>query len=279
MHRDVRSHLKLFIVVCAACSSKSSEPAKGSAAPPPAPAPEPARAPKPAPPPPVDLPAAGVSKLVVRPTTDPNNRIEVEWNALARAATVVCREDAYNLVSFDTGDSDGLPKGTHDLVWHPQPFVTPPTACEVRFHDEHRRVIARACYHDGRLDPTGCPGGLLPPPKMPDPVQGISVEGSTLHVDGKSVDVTALVTKIADMPERTVKATLTCDGIRGTLVDDTMHFNELADGDTVFARFSFDMAKPAPSHPQKCQLDFTDPKKLATFCIAEGSTNPGPCPT
>jgi hypothetical protein len=227
---------------------------------------------------PIDLPAAGVSKLDVHPAIDPANRIIVEWNALARNATVTCREDAYNLVAFDTADPDGLPKGSHELEWHPDPFVPPPTTCEIRFYDDHHRVLARACYQHGRLDAAEC---SLPLPKVPDSDDGkaVDVEGASLHGDAKSVEVDALVTKIAQfIGPRAFQFALTCDGSKGTLGNDTSHFAEVEPGDTVFARFNFQFAKPLPKFPpDKCELAITDPKKVGTFCIAEGSTNPGPC--
>lgn len=267
-----------LIIVLAACSSRSSAPSNGSAAPPPPAPPAPLKQLEPAVVP-VDLPAAGVSKLVVHPTIAPSNRITVEWNALRRDASVACREDAYNLVAFDTGDPEGLTKGSHELEWHPEPFVPAPATCEVRFRDEHHRVLARACYQHGRLDPTACALARPKQPESPD-AQGINVEGASIHGDARSLTVQALVTKIAEFPPRTFQFALTCDGVKSKLVEETSHLSELEAGDTVFARFTFDLARPlAKMPPDKCQLEITDPKKLATFCIAEGSTEPGPCGT
>jgi hypothetical protein len=245
------------------------------------PAPPKVEAPQPSAP--VDLPSAGVSKLVIHPTVSPANQIVVEWNALRRDASVACREDAYNLVSFDTGDPDGIAKGSHERVWIPDPFATAPTACEVRFYNEHHQIIGRACYQHGAVTPSDCPGAALPPPKMPDELDAklLNVEGASLHVEGKGVSLRALMTLAASLRGRHLAFALRCDGVDGHAITDTTHLAQLDAGDTVFVReLPFDMAKALPkSPPDACELRVTDGGKLVgRYCIAEGSTNPGACP-
>ena len=224
-----------------------------------------------------------MSKLVIHPTVSPANQIVVEWNGLRRDATIACREDAYNLVAFDTGDPDGIAKGSHEQVWIPDPFVPAPAACEVRFFNEHHQVIGRACYQHGAVTPSDCPGGALPPPKMPDDVDArlLNVEGASLHVDGKIVSLRALMTLAAALRGRHLAFALRCDGVDGHAITDTTHLTQLDAGDTVFvSELPFDMAKPLPkTPPSACELRVTDSGKLVgRYCIADGSTNPGACP-
>jgi len=121
-----------LVVALAACSTRH-EPAPaagsgsghggGSAS-----APVATKAPEPARIAPLELPAAGVAKLVVHPAVDPASHIIAEWNAKDRSATIVCRVEAYNLVAFDPHDPDGLAPGAHQLEWRPDPFVSAPKA-------------------------------------------------------------------------------------------------------------------------------------------------------
>jgi hypothetical protein len=273
VHRDVEAGMKRALLLMMACSSKSAAPSAGSAAPP-APVVTPAPAMKPAPPPPmVDLPAAGVSKLVVHPTNDPANEMFAGWNALARNVTMACREDAYNLVSFDGGDPDGTAAGTHRLVWIPDPFVTAPHLCELRFYDDKNRITARACWRDGELQPQECP---MPRVKVPEPAVVVNVEGASVHSTGKTVELRALVTLEAEAPGRHFAFALRCDGVAGKPFDNADVLARLDAGDTRFVRLMFDLAKPVAA-PKQCQLDITDPKRVSTFCIADGSTEAGPC--
>ena len=158
-----------------------------------------------------------------------------------------------------------------------------PTACEVRFYNEHHQVIGRACYQHGAVTPSDCPGGALPPPKMPDDVDAklLSVEGASLHVDGKSVSLRALMTLAAALRGRHLAFALRCDGVDGHAITDTTHLAELDAGDTVFvSELPFDMAKPlSKTPPAACELRVTDSgKQVGRYCIADGSTNPGACP-
>lgn len=281
------------MVACiAACSSKHAPPAtttgsgavqrSGSAASGSASAP--AAMKPPLPPVALDLPAAGVTKLVVHPANDPASDVVADWNAKDRDATVVCRVEAYNLVAFDPHDPDGLGPGQHQLEWRSQPFVSSPKACEIRFVD-HGKLLASACWHPGRLEPTACPGGDLPPPKRPEHVNALNIEGSTLRLSGKDVRIDALVTREAEMGPHETHFALRCDGAEAkTASDDTERVAAAGEYETVFATLLFTMPKPLTAPPKACELRVLvkhagqkQPVVDGTFCIHEGSTEPGAC--
>jgi hypothetical protein len=281
-----RALLGGLIVAMGACSSKSKAPppaptgGSGSAA-----AAVAMKPPEPPPIRPIDLPAAGVTKLTVHPTVDPSNEIVADWYGKDRNATLVCRVDAYNLVAFDPREREGLAPGEHTLMWTPQPFVIAPKVCEIRFVD-HGKLLAAACWHPGRLDPTECAGGDLPPPKQPEHVAIYNVEGSTLSVSGNDVAISALVTQEAALEDNhETHFALRCDGAGAkTVSEDDDRIAAIGAERTAFASLQFTFAKPVQNPPKACELRVlvkraSLPKPIVdgTFCIHEGSTDVGKC--
>jgi len=267
----------LLCVVLAACSSR-----KGSPPPPPAPVVKADAAVARPPSPPIDLPEAGVAALQVVPVAGAaKGMLDVRW----RAATIypvgmVCRIEVYNLACTQWGSGGG----TLDRAFRytPEPFVLEPHVCEIRFLAGHApdapvRVAARACYHDGTLMAGACATGTFPPPKLPAGM-AIDVQGASVHVrPGSRLELKALLT-VAE-PIEPVKFDVSCDG--NTNVDDGYGYvpvEKLSAGETLFGSTAFQMKQPVAADPKQCELHVVAKgKTLGTFCLSEGSTEPGPC--
>lgn len=269
-----------LVVALVACSSKKTEP------PPPAPAPrvvKPVAAiPRPAlkSSPPIDLPDATITQLQLmsvlaeRPGGyEPLKGVfDVRWQAHdPRDSTAVCRLEAYNLVT--TGRRDDSMVGKYEAIYRLDPFVLDPKVCELRFFDAHEKVIARACYRDGTMTAGACPAGTFPAPKLPNGM-AVGLEGASAHVMPRALEVRALVTAGGAVePELTV----TCDGIASTAPS---ALPAIGAGETRYITVSVTLPKPLAADPKQCELRVTSKgKPLGTFCLAEGSSQPGPCGT
>ncbi|HSN25143.1 MAG TPA: hypothetical protein VLT45_02625 [Kofleriaceae bacterium] len=292
----------LLVLALAACSSTSgSKPASGSAEgstrakPVPAPAPAPA----PAPPlprptmkasPAIDLADAAITKLRVMPFVSMERNgsasiekgvFEIEWTSEKRYdAVTVCRIEAYNLAYSGMQDlNDSAKPNEHDALYRPDPFVIDPHVCELRFSDG-KTIVARACYRDGALDAGACPAGTFPPPKLPEKM-AIDVQGASLaRTNGGGVQVKAMFTVGKALPDTKTSFSIVCDGIASQPDpgEGFVPLSRLLAGETLFTwQLSFFMKKPLTKLPTKCELTVTNKTTLGTFCIHEGSTEPGRC--
>jgi hypothetical protein len=271
---------RLVIAALAACSSKKQ--------PPPPPAPPPVAKPDAAVASPrpamhsskaIDLPDTPIAQLQLFAVVaqrdggyeSENGVFDIRWHAPETQDTaVVCRVEAYNLAC--TGKPDESMVGQHDVRYRTAPFVIAPKVCEVRFFDAHRKVVARACYQDGPMTTGACPAGAFPPPKLPDRM-AIDVQGASAHVMPTSLEVRALVTTAAaQQPELAVS----CDGIASTA---PVALPAIDAGETRYIVVPVAMQKPLAADPKQCELRVSSKgKALGTFCLAEGSTDSGPCP-
>jgi hypothetical protein len=295
---------RLALLLVAACSSKSSPPppahgsagSSGSAVVTQAPAPM--KPPLPPPPTmksskPIDLSEAGITQLELIPTVSAGKpgkgTFDIQWKSPRPIESgVVCRVESYNLAYFSMPDTnDSLEHGQHSVFWHPDPFVVDPDVCEVRFVGARRATIASACYRAGNMTEGPCPAGTFPPPKLDSgqvlDIQGASVQtnvnGTTNKRDG--LNIRALYT--VAVPLDHVSFDATCDGVTSQpeTAEDFVPPEKLRAGETTFAyTMPLNMNKPlAKEHPDKCEVHASQKgKRLATFCIAEGQTDRGPCP-
>jgi hypothetical protein len=290
---------RIACLVVAACSSKSSPPppaqgSAGSAVEKPAPK----RPPLPEPPTmksskPIDLADGQIKELQLIPTVSASGpskgTFDIRWRSSKPVESgVVCRVESYNLAYFSMIDTDdSLAKGQHSVFWHPDPFVIDPEVCEVRFLDAKHATIASACYRAGNMTEGPCPAGTFPPPKM-DPGQVLDVQGATVYAitngtthvrDG--INIRALYTVAAPLDHVSFDAT--CDGVKSEpeTAEDLVPLDKLRSGETTFAyNLPLRLTKAvAKARPDKCELHASqNGKRLATFCIAEGQTDRGPCP-
>jgi hypothetical protein len=172
------------------------------------------------------------------------------------------------------------------VFWHPDPFVLDPEVCEVRFLDAKRATIASACYRAGNMTEGPCPAGTFPPPKL-DPGQVLDVQGASVQTitngttnQRDAIGIKALYTVAA--PLEHVSFDATCDGVKSEpeTADELVPLDKLRAGETVYAwELSLRFPKPLPKdHPDACELHASvKGKRLATFCLSEGSTERGPC--
>jgi hypothetical protein len=282
--------MKRLLLVLAACSSKSSAPpppAQGPAVEKPAPKKQPVLEPptmkssKP-----IDLTDAGITELQLVPTEPPvgarSGELDILWRSeKAIEAGVVCRVESYNLFGAGTHSIEqALPKGQHAVMWSPAPFVIEPDACEVRFLDAKGATFASACYRAGNMTAGPCPAGTFTPPKL-DPGQVMNIQGATVTAFEGGIRVKALYTVAAPLPNVSFDAT--CDGVKtktATAEESFIPLAKLRPGETTFAPdLLLHVDKPiTKERPDKCELRASqNGKRIGTFCIAEGSTNPGPC--
>ena len=284
---------RLLLVALAACSSKTSAPppAKGSSAQPPAPV-------KPALPrptmkasQPIDLPDAGITKLRVVPIVAMDTKgsasvekgvFDVDWTSDKHYdAGITCRLEVYNLAYFGMQDLDEDAKpNEHEALYRPDPFALDPRVCEVRFVDKGK-VAARACYADGVMTPGTCPAGTFNTPLMPDKMS-IDVQGASLALTN-SGDLVVKAMFIAGKPlaDKKTALALTCDGVasENDPGEGLVPLSRLEAGETLYTRdLAFFMKKKLTALPKQCELTITNKTKLGTFCIADGSTDDGPCP-
>jgi hypothetical protein len=300
----------LALLLVAACSSKSSAPppAQGSAgsavekpAPkkqPPIPAPSAIKETKP-----IDLPDTDITELQLAPTDPPVGQgkvVGIFWRseqhgperrvadmvrergrAHPSVIGIVCRVESYNLYSVETFDIErAFEKGQHGVYWSPYPFAIEPELCEVRFLDDKRATFASACYRAGNMTVGPCPEGSFPPPKL-DPGQVLDIQGATVTAFEGGVRIKALYTVAA--PLEHVSFDATCDGVKTTPTTEEasdIPLAELRPGETTAGEQEMRVDKKlAKSRPDKCELRASvKGKRLATFCIAEGQTDRGPCP-
>jgi hypothetical protein len=290
MERLMKYALLLVLVACS--SKKRAEP------PPPAPTPvakpdAPVAIPRPTmkSSQPIDLPDAGITGLQLVPIVAMHDGsaaaekgvFDIRWREPKRHDSgIVCRIESYNLAYFGEPDLDeGAKPDEHEVLYRPDPFVLEPKVCEVRFLDDHHAVIARACYQDGTMTAGACPAGTFPPPKLPDGM-AVGVQGASAHQSGNStIQIKALFTvarPLADEPSFALR----CDG-NTSKPDEGEGFvplSRLAAGESLYTwKLAPFMNKPVTSDPKQCELRiFTKKRTLGTACIAEGSTEPGPCP-
>ncbi len=286
----------LLLLAVAACSSKHAPPAttgsaagsaQGSARVTPAP-PMPRPTMKASPP--IDLPDAAITKLRVMPfvamgqngsASAEKGVFGIEWTSASHYdATTVCRIEAYNLAYSGMQDlNDSAKPDEHDALYRPDPFVLDPHVCELRFSDG-KKIVARACYRDGALDAGACPAGTFPPPKLPEKM-AIDVQGASLALtNGGGLQVKAMFTVGKALPDAKTSFSIVCDGIpsQPAAGEGFVPLSKLAAGETLFTwQLSFFMNKPLTKLPAKCELTVTNKTKLGTFCIHEGSTEPGAC--
>jgi len=243
---------------------------------------------------PIDLPDAGITGVQLIPVVAMDQGsahaekgvFDVRWHEPKRHDSgVVCRIESYNLAYFGQPDLDeSAAPDEHEVLYRPDPFVLDPKVCEVRFVDAKRQVVARACYQDGTMTEGACPAGTFPPPKLPDRM-AIDVQGASVHReggDGSGLGVKALFT-IGQPPAQEVSFAIRCDGVTSEPDpgEGFVPLSRLAAGETLYTwQLVFTMNKRLTGDPKQCELRvFTKTKTLGTFCIAEGSTEPGPCPS
>ena len=294
MHRDVEGVVRVWLLVAlAACSSKKSQ-QQQPPAPPPVAKPDAAAAfPRPTmkASQPIDLPDVGITALQIVPTVSVDSNgsaradkgvFDLEWREPYRHGTaVVCRIESYNLAHFGDLDvpEDAKP-GQHEVPYTPDPFVLDPKVCEARFLDGRHDVIARACYQDGTMTAGACPPGTFPPPKLPAGM-AVDVQGASVHTFGDGLQVVALLT--VGQPVETPSFAVRCDGVDSVPdpSEGLVPVRRLAAGETLYTwQLIVRMQQRFASAPKQCELRVFDKgKTLGTFCIAEGSTNPGRCGT
>lgn len=282
----------LALLLVAACSSKSSPPppAQGSAgsavekpAPkkqPPIPAPSAIKETKP-----IDLPDTDITELQLAPTDPPVGQgkvVGIFWRSKQQVEIgIVCRVESYNLYSVETFDIErAFEKGQHGVYWSPYPFAIEPELCEVRFLDAKGATFASACYRAGNMTAGPCPDKSFPPPKL-DPGQVLDIQGATVTAFEGGVRIKALYTVAA--PLEHVSFDATCDGVKTkptTEETSVIPLAELRPGETTSGTLTMDVDKTiAKERPDTCELHASqNGKRLATFCIAEGQTDRGPCP-
>jgi hypothetical protein len=290
VHRDVETVVKrAVLVVLVACSPKSAPPSTGSAA---ASPPSPAKPALPRPTmksaPPIDLSGAPIKKLEIMPVVSVDRAgsadaakgvFDVNWVSHEKyEAAVVCRIESYNLAYFGAVDNnESLGPDEHEVMYRPDPFVVDPKTCEVRFRAADK-LVARACYQSGKLTEGTCPDGTFPPPKLPAGI-AIDVQGASVHIDGTTAQVKAMFTVGAALTEPASFA-LICDGVASApdKGEGFVPLSKLDAGETLYTwQLIAPMTKELPGPPKQCQLTITGKHTLGKACIADGSTEPGPC--
>jgi len=242
---------------------------------------------------PIDLPDVAITGLQLVPIVAMDARgsasaekgvFDIRWREDSRHDTgIVCRIESYNLAYFGHPDlNEDAKPDEHEVLYRPDPFVLDPKLCEVRFLDARRAPVARACYQDGTMTAGPCPPGTFPPPRLPADL-AVDVQGASAHRNGDlGLQVKALFTLGQPLADK-VSFAIRCDG-----VDSEPHPGEgfvplsrLLAGETLYTwELVFTMKKPLAADPKQCELRvFTKAKTLGTFCIAEGSTEPGACGT
>ncbi len=240
--------------------------------------------------PPIDLPDAEITKLRVMPfvamgqngsASAEKGVFTIEWTSAKHYDEVtVCRIESYNLAYSGMQDlNDSAKPNEHDALYRPDPFVLDPHVCEVRFR-EGKKIVARACYRDGALDAGACPDGTFPAPKLPEKM-AIDVQGASVALtNGGGIQVKAMFTVGKALPDANSSFSITCDGIASEPDpgEGFVPLSRLLAGETLFTwQLSFFMKKPLTKVPAKCELTVTNKTRLGTFCIHEGSTEPGRC--